>query len=495
MWQHDSDDPGKIFLGSAIAQLTMASGRRTAVKRVPTREELDGIAMDRDGTCLSRSITTRSEPLAWRCKAGHEFKMRLRYVLDGKWCPACDRQGTRREITLDFLNTIAGDRGGLCLSHAYTSAHEMLEWVCVRGHAWSAPAWNVINGTWCPECARRDRRPVHAIEEMRAAAIARGGECLSSAYISSRERLAWRCSEGHEWLATPSSVLRGKWCRSCAVTSLEGKHHVQGLRKTIDDARRVARERGGACLSEVLVTVKAKLQWRCGRGHEWPASLQEVARGTWCPTCAKPGSKSSQREARLAPSRKEETQQIKVSRLYVTGSKQARFITARHIDAASEANAKLVVNHVVDLHDAGEILPLRVPPAVLDGYLGGTVTARTMLAILYGEPAACTLGSLHAPSGDVIGRLVVSCHEIDHAVTVVDLFLDRRFHREAFVRPVWNWTTILATTWFHREARPFERARPGRYTPPAIHEIITNRLRVTCGTRRTCIATSKKRAF
>ena len=57
------------------------------------------------------------------------------------------------------------------------------------------------------------------IEQMHALAKERGGVCLSTVYVNSYTKLRWRCSEGHEWEATPSNVKRlDSWCPACVGT-------------------------------------------------------------------------------------------------------------------------------------------------------------------------------------------------------------------------------------------------------------------------------------
>lgn len=56
------------------------------------------------------------------------------------------------------------------------------------------------------------------IRDMQRAAAFRGGECLSTTMIKGDlyTKLKWRCSEGHEFYATPYAVLfAGHWCNEC----------------------------------------------------------------------------------------------------------------------------------------------------------------------------------------------------------------------------------------------------------------------------------------
>src|SRR5882762_4244497 len=64
-------------------------------------------------------------------------------------------------------------------------------------------------------------------------------------------RYRFRCNEGQQWA-------------------------LKGGRLTIGDARQVAHERGGSCLSEHYVNARSKLTWQCHRGHVRQANLDSV---------------------------------------------------------------------------------------------------------------------------------------------------------------------------------------------------------------------------
>jgi len=56
------------------------------------------------------------------------------------------------------------------------------------------------------------------IEDIKQAAIFRGGVCLSKTMNKGdlKTKLKWKCSEGHEFLASPYLVLKaGHWCQQC----------------------------------------------------------------------------------------------------------------------------------------------------------------------------------------------------------------------------------------------------------------------------------------
>jgi hypothetical protein len=176
---------------------------------------------------------------------------------------------------------------------------------------------------------------------LREVVHARGGRCLSSAWLGAVGHLRFRCAKGHEWEAIPYSVLNGHWCPRCSsaerglarrltiealqkIAALKGGkclakryinantpvlwecakgHRWQAIpnsvkrgswcarcsstfKKTIQEIRQVAEKRGGECLSRVYVNCNTRLRWRCGSGHTWEATPRDVGNGRWCPRCA-----------------------------------------------------------------------------------------------------------------------------------------------------------------------------------------------------------------
>ena len=59
------------------------------------------------------------------------------------------------------------------------------------------------------------------IDDVRAAAKFRGGEVLSEEFNGAYSKIKWRCHDGHEFSASPYTVLRGgHWCPECCRLSV-----------------------------------------------------------------------------------------------------------------------------------------------------------------------------------------------------------------------------------------------------------------------------------
>jgi hypothetical protein len=182
---------------------------------------------------------------------------------------------SHQKEALDEMRQIAKERKGKCLSTEYLNNNSHLSWKCHKGHEWQATPASVKHAlSWCPKCSGRARLD---IEEIKALAKKKGGECLSEEYINNKLPLLWRCKKGHEWITTVDSVRGGSWCHECGG--------VKGL--SIELAKEIAQIRGGECLSNSYKNKTENLKWRCELGHEWEASLDHIKNaGSWCHICS-----------------------------------------------------------------------------------------------------------------------------------------------------------------------------------------------------------------
>ena len=186
-----------------------------------TLQEVQLIAARKEGQCLSLEYMDPAKPLRWKCAAGHEWQARGSSIRAGRWCPVCAHN---QELSLQEMQEIARERGGRCLSTVYENGHTPLIWECKLGHHWKAVPSRVKNGsrrkgTWCPKCCslRRVIHKKHFIEDMRDLAVSRAGRCLSAEYVGSKSKLLWQCAQRHRWQALPSSIKQGSWCPTCAI--------------------------------------------------------------------------------------------------------------------------------------------------------------------------------------------------------------------------------------------------------------------------------------
>jgi hypothetical protein len=180
-------------------------------QKSPRLADLQRFAAGRGGRCLSAVYVNMRTPLVWECAEGHRWSAAPVHIVRGKWCRACHNQSRRTPLVA--VQAAAQQLGGRCLSDKYLNNKAPMLFECAAGHRWHATAVSVRQGHWCPRCAYDRQRGT--LEQMRALAASRDGECLSEHYVDSNTHLRWRCERGHEW-ESPPRVVRGHWCPECA---------------------------------------------------------------------------------------------------------------------------------------------------------------------------------------------------------------------------------------------------------------------------------------
>ena len=53
------------------------------------------------------------------------------------------------------------------------------------------------------------------IEQVKNIVNSKGGKFFPIQYINGMNKIEFQCINGHEWWATPESVIQGKWCPIC----------------------------------------------------------------------------------------------------------------------------------------------------------------------------------------------------------------------------------------------------------------------------------------
>ncbi|NVM52853.1 MAG: zinc-ribbon domain-containing protein [Candidatus Helarchaeota archaeon] len=128
------------------------ANKRKGIYHKLTIEEMQEIARQSGGKCISPQYFNVETNLEWQCKEGHQWKARPDHIKEGSWCPKC---ANLKKLTIEEMQEIAKQRGGKCLSNEYINNRTKLEWQCKKGHIWEAQPYSIKCGTWCPECRIR----------------------------------------------------------------------------------------------------------------------------------------------------------------------------------------------------------------------------------------------------------------------------------------------------------------------------------------------------
>jgi len=177
-----------------------------------TIKEMREIVKAKGGKCLSKVYVGNHSKLKWRCKAGHEWSACPCNIKTGTWCRKCAT--IKQKLKLEYMQKLARNRGGECLSKEYKNNRTKLKWKCKYNHTWDSIARVIQKGHWCPFCAGLAKG---TIQQMKSLALLRHGKCLSKKYDGTNSKLKWQCKQGHTWLATPHKIKSGQWCPVCSL--------------------------------------------------------------------------------------------------------------------------------------------------------------------------------------------------------------------------------------------------------------------------------------
>lgn len=196
------------------------------IERDKELQKIIDIVHSKDGICHSSIYSGCTCEIKLSCNFKHEWTTTPTQIKKGRWCPICSH---KTEITIADMQKIAVERGGLCLSTEYKNNHTKLEWQCKCGNIWNATYNAIQRGDWCPKCGiiRRAKAKHIGIEAYKTAAAQKGGKCLSTTIDSCFDKLEFECAEGHRWYSRADQIKNTKkWCPKCAMkTRTENLKH------------------------------------------------------------------------------------------------------------------------------------------------------------------------------------------------------------------------------------------------------------------------------
>jgi hypothetical protein len=166
------------------------------------------------------------------------------------------------------IKDIIYERGGTLLSEISDSKTK-IKIKCENEHIFFSTPTKIQQKRWCQLCRRV---PFEKVQEY----VKNKHGRVCGKYDTMQSKLRFTCSEGHTWVATPANVmLQGTWCPNCANrTKLD-----------IFEFDKIARSKGGFCLTKSYNTQQDKLRFQCAKNHEWEAYAKHIRAGHWCPIC------------------------------------------------------------------------------------------------------------------------------------------------------------------------------------------------------------------
>ena len=219
----------------------------------------------------------------------------------GHGCPYCSgRYIIKGENDLQTVNpTLAKEwnyekNNGLTPMDVMPNSDKKVWWECQNGHEWQAIIGNRSKGQGCPYCAGKkvlkgfnDLQTVNPILANEWNYEKNNGLTPVDVSPNSNKKVWWKCSKDHEWQALIYHRNKGVGCPYCS-----NKKVLLGYNDLVTTNPELAIEwhpTRNEPLSPTMVTSGShkKVWWKCSKGHEWQATIDNRNRGNRCPQCAR----------------------------------------------------------------------------------------------------------------------------------------------------------------------------------------------------------------
>ena len=237
----------------------------------------------------------------WKCGKGHEWRASiLSRACAGLGCPFCSGKRVLRGFN-DLRTThpkLADEwnyekNGDLTPDMISKGSEKEVWWKCSKGHEWKTRIQKrACSGHGCPYCTNQlvikgenDLETIKPdfIEEWN---YEKNGN-LKPDMISkgSNKKVWWKCSKGHEWLASTYDRFKGNGCPYCSNHRLlKGYNDLATTHPEL--AKEWNYEKNGKITPDSVFGISGKkVWWKCRNGHEWQAYISNRSRGNNCPYC------------------------------------------------------------------------------------------------------------------------------------------------------------------------------------------------------------------
>ena len=102
----------------------------------------------------------------------------------------------------------------------------------------------------------------------------------------SNKKVWWKCSKGHEWQTDINHRTKGKGCPYCSGRyAVKGENDLQTINPDLASEWNYGKN-SGLTPMDVMPNSNKKVWWKCSKGHEWKANIDDRNKGSKCPYCS-----------------------------------------------------------------------------------------------------------------------------------------------------------------------------------------------------------------
>lgn len=221
------------------------------------------------------------KPILHKCIIdGCEWRITPANTLCGKGCPVC--AGNSKKTHEEYIKEVELLNPNIEVVEKYINAKTPILHRCkIDNHTWKAAPTDILCGKGCPYCAKNIKR-THDEYVFKVSFVNPNVEVVGQ-YINLSTSILHKCLiHNIEWLAYPSSILRGCGCEECKKEKVGNK-----LRKSqeiyVDEVFLVNPD---IEVIGIYINANTPILHKCKiDGYEWYASPANILYGYGCPVC------------------------------------------------------------------------------------------------------------------------------------------------------------------------------------------------------------------
>ena len=257
----------------------------------------------KNGPLLPTMVTPNSHEVVWWLgKCTHEWTASVKERNTGHACPYCSNRkimpgfNDLATINPDIVSEWHPDKNGdLLPSNVSSGSSKVIWWQCNKGHEWQASIKSRSKGSICPVClGRKTISKENDLATLFPKLLAEwhptknGSIIPSSISPGSHTKVWWRCSNGHEWQASPNHrTSKARNCPYCCANPkiLSGVNDLATKHPTIVKEWHPTKN-GTLPPDQVTAKSSRRVWWMCQKGHEWQTTVNHRTNGSQCPICS-----------------------------------------------------------------------------------------------------------------------------------------------------------------------------------------------------------------
>jgi len=255
---------------------------RLLMRKRRTIEDMQILALSKQGHCLSSNLKTVHSKLRWQCSEGHEWETKAYHVCQGHWCPYCSRNVSER-ICRKFFETI--------FRESFPKSRP--KWLM-------GPMGKPLELDGC--CERlRIAFEYNGIQHYKRSSIFHTTRSLEGQKRSDALKRALCAENGVVLIEVPHEVgferMAEYILEECRRNGVESPAYIPRIdfrdfdvystnKERAEEMKRIVEKKGGAFLTGRYINCRTKHFWQCDKGHVWATTPRHIKQGKWCPMCA-----------------------------------------------------------------------------------------------------------------------------------------------------------------------------------------------------------------